>query len=194
MPAAQRQQQILRCAFSLIREQGFKTVSVRDIARAAQINEALIYKYFPSKEALLWAVVRELIDGQPVHTMIPAQDKADFQRQLQQFVEYFLPRALGDPSVTRIIMYAVMENFPLPDEFNIHKEGAFLNWLVRCIEKGKAEWGFNRQVDTLVYVSLFMGGLIYYVLQTAVVKSFPNSAGSNIEGAYVGLFLKSLEE
>ena len=46
----------------------------------------------------------------------------------------------------------------------------------------------------LVYVSLFMGGLIYFVLQTAVVKSFSSCVSSNIEGAYVALFIKSLEE
>lgn len=192
MTAAERRQQILRHAFSLIRDQGFKTVSVRDIAHAAHINEALIYKYFPTKKALLWAVTLEIIDRQPVHSVTPARDKEDFTNQLQGFVEFFLEKTLGDPSLPKIILYAVMENFPLPDEFNFQKEGTFLNWMYRSIEKGKAEWGFNRQVDTLVYMSLFMGGLIYFVLQTEVVKLFPNLESSNFENTYVGLFLKSL--
>lgn len=193
MAAVDRRQQILRHTFILIRDQGFKTVSVRDIARAAQINEALIYKYFPSKQDLLQAVVREIVDRQPVHSVTPAQDKEDFKNQLQGFVEFFLEKTLVDPSIPKIILYAVMENFPLPDEFNFRKEGTFLNWMYRSIEKGKAEWGFNRQVDTPVYMSLFMGGLIYFVIQAAVVKLFPNLESSNFEGTYVGLFLKSLE-
>ena len=193
MTAAERRQQILQHAFSLIRDQGFKTVSMRDIARAAQINEALIYRHFPTKEALLRAVVQEIIDRQPVRSVTPAQDKEDFKNQLQGFVEFFLEKTLDDPSILRIILYAVMENFPLPNEFNFQKEGTFLNWMYRSIEKGKAKWGFNRQADTLVYISSFMGGLIYFVLQAAVVKLFPKSKSSNFRNTYVGLFLKSLE-
>jgi len=193
MPALERRQQILQHAFSLIRDQGFKTVSMRDIARAAQINEALIYKHFPTKDALLWAVVREIVDQQPVRSVTPAKDKEDFKKQLQGFVEFFLEKTLGDPSLPKIILYAVMENYPLPDEFNIQKQGTFLNWVYRSIEKGKAEWGFNRRVDTGVYICSFMGGLIYFVLQAAVVKLFPNLESSNFESTYVGLFLKSLE-
>lgn len=193
MTATARRQQILQHAFSLIRDQGFKTVSMRDIAREAQINEALIYRHFPTKEALLWAVVRETIDGQPFHSSTPAQDKEDFKAQLQAFVEFYLEKTLGDPSVLRIILYAVMENLPLPNEFNFQKGGTFLNWMHRSIEKGKAEWGFDRQVDTLVYISSFMGGLIYFVLQAAVVGLFPKSVSSDFKGTYVALFLKSLE-
>lgn len=193
LSAVERRQQILQHAFSQIRDQGFKTVSVRDISRAAQINEALIYKYFPTKDALLRAVVQEIVDRQPVRSVTPARDKEDFKNQLQGFVEFFLEKTLDDPSILRIILYAVMENFPLPNEFNFQKEGTFLNWMYRSIEKGKAKWGFNDQADTWVFISSFMGGLIYFVLQATMVKLVPQSKSSNFRHTYVGLFLKSIE-
>ena len=193
MTAAERRQQILGHTFNLIRDQGFKTVSMRDIAREAQINEALIYRHFPTKEALLWEVVRGIIDHQPIHSLTPSKDKEDFKAQLQTFVDFYLEKTLGDPSILRIILYAVMENYPLPNEFNFQKEGTFLNWMYRSIEKGKLEWGFDQQVDTLVSLSSFMGGLIYFVLQATVLQLFPKGESSNFKNTYVGLFLKSLE-
>jgi len=193
MTAPERRQQILQHTFRLISEQGFKTVSMRDIAREAQINEALIYRYFPTKEILLWEVVREIIDRQPVHPMMLAQEQEGFKAQLQAFVDFYLEKTLGDPSILRIILYAVMENLPLPNEFNFQKEGTFLNWMYQSIEKGKAEWGFDRKTDTLVYLSSFMGGLIYFVLQAAVLQSFPKSKRSNFEKTYVEQFLRSLK-
>jgi len=193
MPAVERRQQILQHAFRLISEQGFKTVSMRDIAREARINEALIYHHFPTKQALLWAVVREMIEHQPIHSVTPALDEEDFKAQLQAFVHFYLEKTLADPSILRIILYAVMEDLPLRNEFNYQKEGTFLNWMYRSIEKGKAEWGFDRQVDTLVYLSSFMGGLIYFVLQAAVLKLFPKSERLNFNITYVSQFLKSLE-
>jgi AcrR family transcriptional regulator len=193
MTAQERRQQIMQHAFSLIREQGFKTVSMRDIAREAGINEALIYRHFPSKEALLGAVIQQLIEGQPVHDLAPARDKEDFKTHLQTFVNFFLEKMLNDPSVLKIIMYAVMENVALPNEFNFQKEGTFLNWMYQSIEKGKEEWGFDRQADTLVYLSSFMGGLIYFALQEAVIQGFPKEKSVNFKDTYVSMFLKSLE-
>jgi len=193
MTALERRQQILQHAFSLIRAQGFKTVSMREIAREAGINEALIYRHFPTKEALLWAIVREMIEAQPVRSLIPADGKEEFKAQLQVFVDFYLEKTLGDPSILRVILYAVMENYPLPNEFNYQKEGTFLNWMYQSIEKGRAEWGFDRQADTLVHLSSFMGGLIYFALQAAVIQVFPKEKSVNFKNTYVNMFLKSLE-
>jgi AcrR family transcriptional regulator len=193
MSAAERRRQIMQHAFNLIREQGFKTVSMRDIARAARINEALIYRHFPTKEALLWAIVREMTETQPVHPLSIAEGKEEFKAQLQAFVDFYLEKTLGDPSILRIILYAVMENYPLPNEFNFQKEGTFLNWMHQSIEKGKADWGFDRQADTLVYLSSFMGGLIYFALQAAVIQTLPKEKSTNFKHTYVNMYLKSLE-
>jgi len=101
MTALERRQQIMQHAFSLIRERGFKTVSMRDIAREADINEALIYRHFLTKEALLWAIVREMIETQPVRSLFPADGKDEFKAQLQVFVDFYLEKTLGRPIDTQ---------------------------------------------------------------------------------------------
>src|SRR5262245_14394591 len=52
MKAADRKQAILRAAAPIIARSGLRGTSVRDIASAAGVSEALLYKYFPSKQAL----------------------------------------------------------------------------------------------------------------------------------------------
>lgn len=52
MTAEERKVGIIRAAIPLFAENGFNGASVRDIAKAAGISEALIYRHFPSKEAL----------------------------------------------------------------------------------------------------------------------------------------------
>lgn len=47
-----RKQAILKAARPLFAEHGFKGTSVRTIARAANVSEALLYKHFPSKEII----------------------------------------------------------------------------------------------------------------------------------------------
>jgi AcrR family transcriptional regulator len=48
----ERKQSIIKAARPLFAEKGFHGTSIREIAQAAEVSEALIYKHFPSKEAL----------------------------------------------------------------------------------------------------------------------------------------------
>ncbi len=59
--AAERRQQILAAARTLFAERGFDATTTRDLAAAADINDALIYRYFPDKQAILAALVDEAI-------------------------------------------------------------------------------------------------------------------------------------
>jgi len=60
-PAAERRRQILAAARSLFAERGFHATTTRDLASAADINDALIYRYFPDKQAILAALMDEAI-------------------------------------------------------------------------------------------------------------------------------------
>jgi AcrR family transcriptional regulator len=52
MTGKERKRSILNAARDLFARNGFKGTSVREIARAAGVSEALLYKHFASKEAL----------------------------------------------------------------------------------------------------------------------------------------------
>lgn len=58
MTAEERRVAIIKAAIPIFAENGFNGAFVRDIASAAGISEALIYRHFPSKEALY----EELLD------------------------------------------------------------------------------------------------------------------------------------
>jgi AcrR family transcriptional regulator len=60
-PAAERRRQILAVARALFAERGFHATTTRDLAVAADINDALIYRYFPDKQAILAALTDEAI-------------------------------------------------------------------------------------------------------------------------------------
>jgi AcrR family transcriptional regulator len=57
-----RRRQLIRVASRLIAENGIEALRTRDIAAAAKINVATLHYYFPTKEALVQAVVADLIE------------------------------------------------------------------------------------------------------------------------------------
>ncbi len=50
--AEERRQRIIEAAKPLFADNGFNGTSIRDIANAADVSNALLYKHFPSKEAM----------------------------------------------------------------------------------------------------------------------------------------------
>lgn len=52
LTAKARKQQIVKAALPLFARKGFAETTTKDLARAAGVSEPLLYKHFPSKEAL----------------------------------------------------------------------------------------------------------------------------------------------
>jgi AcrR family transcriptional regulator len=73
----QTRQAILEAAFRLFEERGFETVTVAEVAQAADVSEGTVFNYFPTKEDLFYGqmedfeatlleAVRDRPAGQPV--------------------------------------------------------------------------------------------------------------------------------
>ena len=59
IPAGERRRQILAVATDLFARQGFQGTKTREISEKARVNEAILFRHFPTKEALYWAVLDE---------------------------------------------------------------------------------------------------------------------------------------
>lgn len=54
---AEKQQDLLRCAAAVIAEQGMDKASMSQIAERAGVSKALLYHYYPGKDALIFAII-----------------------------------------------------------------------------------------------------------------------------------------
>lgn len=79
---------LLEAAVDVITEKGFKSASMREIAKRAGVGDATIYNYFPSKEKLLYGYC-EHVQHQVMNSLKAIDDFHEYslQEQLQQLVE-----------------------------------------------------------------------------------------------------------
>jgi AcrR family transcriptional regulator len=96
LPAAERRQSILDAAQGVFVRNNLQGARTRDIAKAADINQAVIFEHFASKEALFQeAVVQPLIDAmQGMHERLKLYETAATPADLAQLAQQSTQRHL----------------------------------------------------------------------------------------------------
>ncbi len=80
---------ILQVAEEMFASQGYRAVSIRDIARACGVTNAALYYHFPSKEALFREVLLRHLDQLRERMVAAAQAHDRFRDQLQAMLEVY---------------------------------------------------------------------------------------------------------
>ncbi|MBI3284346.1 MAG: TetR/AcrR family transcriptional regulator [Burkholderiales bacterium] len=104
----QVRRQIIRTAVDLIGEHGYEATTMKQIARAAGIGDATIYKYFPSKEKLLLGYYELSMEiALQLTRETPELAQFSLQERLQTLVDALLELLLADRefvAITRTIV------------------------------------------------------------------------------------------
>ncbi|MBI3898153.1 MAG: TetR/AcrR family transcriptional regulator [Gammaproteobacteria bacterium] len=100
---------LLTASRKLFAERDFKSVSVRDIARAARVNEAMVHYHFKNKQGLYRAMLQETIG--PIVRQIQAviaDPPANSESSLPPLMRAMMTMFARDPWVPRLIVREVL--------------------------------------------------------------------------------------
>src|SRR5436305_11983296 len=117
--AEDRRVQILDVAMRLFARQGFEGTTTRQIAEMARVNEAIIFRHFPSKEDLYWAIIERKCQSVGRSRMIQEKLRsgADDVAIFTGIAEAFLRRTRQDAEVSRLLLFTALERHELSDAF-----------------------------------------------------------------------------
>jgi len=175
LSAQNRRQQILSTSAHLIAQKGFKSVSVRDIAHSNGINEALIYHYFPTKENLFQEVMMEIREKSPGFAPGNISTEQDFWCGIEKFISLFQEVNQGEARSLRVILYAILEGYALPRDFDHQAPLSFFHWLSESLRHGQKDWNFPQEIDTEALFSFILGTLIYGEIQSSILHQNPGN-------------------
>ncbi|HZC04476.1 MAG TPA: TetR/AcrR family transcriptional regulator [Ktedonobacterales bacterium] len=191
-----RQREILDAAFEEFATEGFRGATIKRIARRAQLqSQALIYWYFPTKDALFQAVLGRHL---PILQLI-----VDPMTLLDQPPEVALPKiahaylAMTDhPSAQRLLRLIVPELIRRPEEVD-HLGGAViaraLDFVKRYLAR-QVELGRLRPHDVRASARAFVGMLLPQLGGKLLFPTLQADGLTNDEHieAVVGIFLRGL--
>jgi len=161
--AANRREQILEVATRLFADQGFQGTTTRQIAQHSGVTEALIFRHFPAKEELYWAVIeRKIRAAGPAQRMRERLERAgtDFEL-LSNVASEILERRATDQTLSRLLLYTALENHRLSHRFFRIYVAECYEVLAEFVQKRIAEGRF-RPIDPLLAARSFLGMVIYH--------------------------------
>jgi AcrR family transcriptional regulator len=160
VPAEGRKQQILEVATELFARQGFNGTTTRQIAQRATVNEAIIFRHFPTKEELYWAVIENQCTVRAGRAKLEMRLAADTDPEeiLIGVADDMLNR---DTTLTRLLLFTALEKHELSDRFFRSHVSGYFEMLADFIRRN-VEQGRFRAVDPLLAARGFIGMLFHH--------------------------------
>lgn len=170
--AEARPEEILEAALETFTAKGFEAARMEDVAAAAGLSKAAIYLYFPSKMALLEALIEAKVGpiARQAETLAAA-GQADPLTALKMLATVAAAR-MADPKVIAVprLVISISGRFPEIVEFyRTHVVAKARGALEQLINAGIAS-GAIRKVDTSAVVRAFIGPLFFEAMWTHVLK------------------------
>ncbi len=117
LPRAEREQHILREAVAFFAEVGFGG-DTRELARRAHITHALLFRYFPNKDALIERVYQEVYLGRwnPAWEVLIQDQSIPLEERMVRFYSLYAQTILSYEWV-RLLMFAGLKGSDLNRKF-----------------------------------------------------------------------------
>lgn len=167
MQSDERRRQLLRVAIDSFARSGFGGTKTKDIAAAAGVSEAILFRHFATKEDLYHAILdAKETRGSPVEALRELQRFADRRDDAGVF-RYLATRIVRsfeeDPAFHRLILYACLEGHLLASLFHKRFGLPTGDFLRRYIALRQTEGAF-RKCDPAVAVMFALGTIVQYAM------------------------------
>lgn len=173
--AEARPDEVLDAALDLFIEKGFSATRVEEIAKRAGLSKGTVYLYFPSKVALLKAIVQRAItpvaDTAMHHILGFEGNPADALRMVMRG----LGQRFHDPRLLAIPKLIIREATVSPEIADIYRTEVLdraLPLMRQVINKGIAD-GYFRPVDPDLTVRSIVGPMLVHVMLSEVFGITP---------------------
>ena len=165
-----RREQILRSAVSLFSQRGFNGTTTKEIARAAGVSEAMVFRHFSTKSDLYDAILGDKACHDGVR--FPWEENPVLHEAIRNKDDYAvffnialnaLTKQQADENFMRLLFYSALEEHELAERF-------FNEFVARLYEfigdyiKERQEDGAMREINPRIVVRAFLGMMIHHSL------------------------------
>lgn len=167
MAGEERRLQILAVAVKLFSQRGFQGTTTKEIALAAGVSEAMVFRHFATKEELYAAILdhKACSDGKfnPAQLADDAIRRKDDRAVFEGLALGALQHHQDDPDFQRLLLYSALEKHKLAEMFFdqfVLQVYEFLGGYIRERQRD----GAMVEMDPAIIVRSFIGMIMHHSL------------------------------
>lgn len=166
-----RREQILQTTVSLFAQKGFKGTTTKEIATAAGVSEAMVFRHFASKDELYAAILDTKGCQDGVHRF-PWEENEVLRKAIEDkddFAVFYniafdaLNKHEADIGFMRLLFYSALEEHKLAEMFFSGYISKIYGFIGGYVAERQADGAF-RDLDPRMAVRSFLGMLIHHSL------------------------------
>lgn len=198
MAGEERRLQILGLAVSLFSQKGFRGTTTKEIAQAAGISEAMVFRHFATKEELYSAILdhKACTDSalDPAEVVGDAVQQKDDRAVFEGLAFQALERHECDTEFHRLLLHAALEGHDLAAMFwerNVRPLYEFLGGYIRERQRD----GAMIEIDPAIVVRAFLGMVIHHSLSNKLwdqKRSLLNISNEEAAHSFAGILLDGI--
>ena len=168
MAGEERRLQILRVAVSLFSNRGFRGTTTKEIAQAAGVSEAMVFRHFATKEELYAAILdHKACAGhesfEPEKMAAGAIQRKDDRAVFESLALGALSHHENDRDFQRLLLHSALEKHELAQMFFDQFVRRVYEFLGGYIRQRQREGAFI-EVDPAIVVRCFIGMVMHHSL------------------------------
>jgi AcrR family transcriptional regulator len=170
-----KQIQILEVAETLFAENGFDGTSIRDIAKIAKINIAMVSYYFGSKERLLESLIVYRTSDLKIQLDNLVVENIDPVAKINKLIEIYISRINSNKGIYRILHFEFAskkreQNLKVLSEL---KKGNLMS-LETIIKEGQNKGVFRKDVIIPLITPTIMGTFFHFYMNRSFFENLLN--------------------
>lgn len=167
MAGEERRLQILAVAVSLFSRKGFRGTTTKEIAHAAGVSEAMVFRHFATKEELYAAILDHKAcshdNFEPAEMAADAIKRKDDRAVFESLALAALNHHEKDPEFQRLLLHSALEKHELAEMFFEKFVRRVYEFLGGYIRERQRE-GALLEMDPAIVVRCFIGMVMHHSL------------------------------
>ena len=192
----ERSRAIVAAALGLFARRGFEGTTTRQLARAAGVSEALLFKHFPHKDSLYRAILETKIHD--AEQALPLDDSLLLlpdEAFLRHIATRVMRRVDADDTFLRLMLRSSIEGHDLARDFRKARAGKLLKMIEVKIRARYAARPGGEKVDPALAARIFNGMILSSMIGRHIFREPVVSRTSidHLARTLVGTFLNGID-
>lgn len=172
MSGDERRKQILRVAIQLFSQCGFSGTTTKEIARAAGVSEAMVFRHYATKQELYNAILdHKACEGGELDPFAWAQEAMARKDDAELFYQLMLnafDHHERDTDFMRLLFHSALEGHELAEMFVKQNIMPLYDFLSDYISTRQKDGAIREDIKPRVIIRAFVGMMIHHSLNNTL--------------------------